>query len=343
MGKTNIEWTDKSWQPLVGCSPVSDGCDNCYAARDAAGRLQNHPDYAGLTEKGRYGVTRYNGKTRLLEKRLDQPLRWRKPCRIFVCSMGDLFHESVPFEYIGKVFAVMYAAHKHTFQVLTKRPTRMLEFLSEWNFSESMKWLLASKEINYRLGGRDPFNLWQDHPLPNVWLGVSAENQKTADSRVPLLLIAPAALRFVSVEPILGPVDLTRLHFEDITNVNALTGHHGVTLPLEGLGNSLDQVIVGGESGRCGRAMHPEWARSLQKQCADAGTAFFFKQWGRWYPDDRGGCMYMNNGYVESQMEGVEAELMTNYGGKSAAGDLLDGKQYHEFPEESNVASQAGL
>ena len=203
--KTPIEWTDATWNPITGCSLVSPGCTNCYAMRLAGSRLKNHWSRKGLTKPTEAGPV-WNGQVRFNEKWLDQPLRWSKPRRVFVCAHGDLFHEDIPDTWIDRVFAVMARADKHTFQVLTKRPTRMRDYLlGDWQDRNLPQWgkmtwagrRAGFEEMTRRLSG----------PLPNVWLGVSVEDQKRADERIPVLLDTPAAVRFISAEPLLGPVD----------------------------------------------------------------------------------------------------------------------------------------
>ena len=274
---TAIEWTDATWNPVTGCTKVSPGCANCYIERTPPMRA-----------KGRAFI-RGNIPVTLPPDRLDQPLHWRKPRRVFVVSMGDLFHEDVPWGFIADVWAVMRRARNHTFQVLTKRPERMLGFM---RWVESTNWALAE----VRQAGN-----W---PLPNVHLGVSVENQRMADERIPLLLETPAAVRFLSCEPLLGPLDLTLWMCEQ----------DPILAKIHGPRAKLDWVIVGGESGP-GRAerklvercMGPmtiigkpscrhhhacngtnwlpklealEWLRSIRDQCQAAGVPFFFKQWG---------------------------------------------------------------
>lgn len=297
MGKTSIEWTDASWNPVVGCTEVSPGCANCYAARLAATRLKNLPDYKGLTTIARVSneknaATRWTGEVRMLPDRLAEPLHWKKPRRIFVCDMGDLFHESVPDEFLYRLFAVMLATPRHTFQVLTKRPARMGDFMRKL----AAAWTFPRVPVTVSL------------PLPNVWLGVSVENQHFADERIPLLLSTPAAVRFLSCEPLLGPVDLRYLQPDREVEIDALKGTHGVHRPHSGENPRINWVICGGESGANARAMHPDWARSLRDQCVAAGVPFFFKQWGEW-----AGC-------------GIKF-------GKKKAGRLLDGREWNEFPQ----------
>lgn len=235
-GKTNIQWATDQWNPIVGCSVVSPGCTNCYAMRMAGTWLRGTEPYKGLTQDSKAGPV-WNGKVRLLEERLGDPLRWRAPKdgsrrRVFVNSMGDLFHEAVPEGWISRVFTVMALAPQHDFLVLTKRAERMREYIP-------------------RAG----------HPIPNVWLGVSAEDQTRADERIPLLLDTPAAVRFVSAEPLLGKLDLFRPGLS--------LGNHGV-----------NWVIVGGESGPGARPFDLAWARSIVAQCRSAGVPCFIKQLG---------------------------------------------------------------
>lgn len=211
---TKIEWTDATWNPVTGCSVVSPGCTNCYAMQLAGTRLKNHASRAGLTRESG-GRPKWTGEVRFNEQWLDQPLRWRKPRRIFVCAHGDLFHENVPDKWIDRIFAVMALCPQHTFQVLTKRAGRMREYCSDnlavrvqnavdnlepdgfWKFPGHEPWVISDFD---RDGGQDR--------LPNVWLGVSVEDQQRADERIPDLLATPAAIRFLSCEPLLGPIDL---------------------------------------------------------------------------------------------------------------------------------------
>ena len=252
--KSKIEWCDATWNPITGCSMVSEGCTNCYAMKLAAGRLRNHPSREGLTTNGKW-----NGKVRMNWDWLDQPRKWKKPRRIFVCAHGDLFHEDVPDVWIAKIWEVMEQCPQHQFQVLTKRPARMFEWVNH----------------QARIGRTE-----KNYPAPNIWLGTSAENQETADERIPYLLKTPAAVRFLSAEPLLGAIDLMMLHYDGTTNINALTGRHGLTMPLSGRGNKLDWVIVGGESGPGARECDFAHVRFLLQQCRHAMVLCFVKQLG---------------------------------------------------------------
>lgn len=265
---TTIEWTDATWNPVRGCSIVSEGCRNCYAMKQAHRFSGEGMPYEGLTELGPQGP-RWTGTIRLVPELLDAPLRWKTPRRIFVNSMSDLFHEDVPDEFIVSVFTVMAIAEKHTFQVLTKRPRRMLDLLSKWT-SEDLytAW--------HDFTGEPPeVSAW---PLPNVWLGVSVEDQKTADERIPILLQTPAAVRFVSAEPLLGPVDLQRS--DELAMVQCV--RNGSTIE-----RGIDWVIVGGESGPGARPCDVAWIRSIVEQCQAAAVPCFVKQLGS-HPFDDG-------------------------------------------------------
>lgn len=248
MAESSIEWTEHTWNPVTGCTKVSPGCKHCYA-EVMARRLQ---------AMGAQGYER-GFELSLHPERLAQPLRRKTPTVYFVNSMSDLFHEDVPDTYIDSVFAVMALAGHHTFQVLTKRSARMAEYsvalgtLAGFNRLE-----VAAQQLGFTLSnGETSIVPW---PIPNVWLGVSVEDRKYGVSRIADLQRAPAAVRFLSVEPLLedlGALDLSGLHW----------------------------VIVGGESGHGARPMHAEWADSIQKQASAQKVAFFFKQWGAWGPD----------------------------------------------------------
>lgn len=296
---TTIEWTDATWNPITGCSVVSPGCTNCYAMRLAGTRLKHTPSRAGLTQDTKAGPV-WNGQVRLNEQWLEQPLRWRRPRRIFVCAHGDLFHESVPDEWIDRVFAVMALSPQHTFQVLTKRAERMHAYLSRPSvevrigldatgivfdeYARNQRSQLG-KGVTLKASDINPGAL-EKWPLPNVWLGVSVEDQRRADERIPLLLRTPAAVRWLSCEPLLGRVDLCEsLGMWWNSTMQCFEGT-GERFNRRGYGGSLGiaWVVVGGESGPGARPMHPEWARSLRDQCVAAGVPFFFKQWGAFGP-----------------------------------------------------------
>lgn len=264
---SHIEWTDASWNCLAGCEAVSPGCANCYAATMTR-RLEamGQKDYAGLTT-----AKHFNGKVRCLPHKLDVPLKWRKPRRVFVNSMSDLFHEDVPDEFIDKVFAVMALCPQHTFQVLTKRPERMCQHMNGKYLTDGVESECCTF-LNAGLGKEPNPKAW---PLPNVWLGISAEDQQQADERIPWLLKTPAAVRFVSAEPLLGPIDFGN----DL--LPSLLSLRGCLKPdWTPRSDKVDWVIVGGESGSGARPCNLEWIRSIIGQCKAAGVACFVKQLG---------------------------------------------------------------
>ena len=243
--RSSIEWTDATWNVVTGCSRVSRGCENCYAERLAATRLRHHPSRRGLVdERGRW-----TGEVRLNEQWLDQPLRWQDPRRIFVAAHGDLFHESVPDAWIDAVVGVMHEATRHVYQLLTKRPGRARDYFAARGWSD----VVSGKLPRY------------------IHLGVSVEDQETADERIPVLLDIPAAVRWISAEPLLGQIEIDGL------------------LAGEGYPAGLDWVVAGGESGPGARPMDPSWPRTLRNQCICARVPFFFKQWGG-TTSKAGGC-----------------------------------------------------
>jgi protein gp37 len=250
---TRIEWTDSTWNPIRGCSRVSEGCRNCYAEAIAARFSKTGQAYEGLaTLKGL--DARWTGEVRLIETHLEDPIRWRKPRKIFVNSMSDLFHPGVKDEWLTEIFSVMARAPRHIYQILTKRPERMLEALTAG--AESVAAALFTNTFG------------QPWPPLNWWFGVSVEDHETATHRLPILAKCPAFVRFVSYEPALGPV-----HWE-----SALT--------LQEQRSAISWIIAGGESGTNARRMHPDWARSARQFCNDNHIAFFFKQWGEFHPNE---------------------------------------------------------
>jgi protein gp37 len=314
-----IEWTDSTWNPTTGCDQVSPGCDHCYALT-LAKRLKA----MGSPAYQQDGDPRTSGPGFALqvhEDRLDQPLRWTRPRTIFVNSMSDLFHPRVSDEFIARVFAVMAVAERHTFQVLTKRPKRMRALLNDAAWVEDVSFEILTLTVDWGnpepswMAGRDG-DWW---PLPNVWLGTSVEDQQRADERIPPLLDTPAAVRFLSCEPLLGPIDLTLGDWDGLPADDPI---------------GLHWVIVGGESGPGARPMHPAWVRQLRDQCITARTAFFFKQWGAWAPDTN---FEINGAHTIVPEHGEDRPFTRGWGvtrvGKHAAGRLLDGRSWDELPE----------
>jgi len=266
-GDSAIEWTDATWNPITGCDRISPGCDHCYALTLAArlkrmGQPRYQRDGDPRTSGPGFGLT-------LHPSALDVPLRWKKPRMVFVNSMSDLFHKDVPERYIQSVFGRMRAAHWHTFQVLTKRPKRMARMLASWEDYE---------------------------PLPNVWLGTSIESRGYV-RRADYLREAPAAVRFISAEPLLGPL-VYDWHLDDGTR--CWSDSDAPQLNLDG----IDWLIVGGESGAGFRPVDASWVRHLQWAAEEAGAAFFFKQWGGARPKSGGREL---DGRTWDEMPGVLA------------------------------------
>lgn len=333
--KSKIEWTEATWNPIRGCSRISEGCRNCYAEVTANRFKSEGQPYEGLIARS----GQWNGTIKFIDAGLHQPLRWRRPRMIFVNSMSDLFHENLHIEQIAKIFAVMCLAHWHTFQVLTKRAERMHEVLTNPEFYGKV--LKAADEIRtafpkINIGISDPII----NPPKNVWLGVSVEDQPTARSRIISLIRTPAALRWISAEPLIGPVDI-----EDLIKAS----NH--------LARGIDWVVVGGESvpGKSGhnslaRPMHPDWARALRDQCLKAGIPFFFKQWGSYsydYDRERDDPDWRDCSNVQrkpgrwvniSGHHGFHGERVhyAQYVGKKKSGRILDGRTWDEYP--SNTA-----
>jgi protein gp37 len=342
---TKIEWVrnadgsqGKTWNPIVGCSIVSPGCTNCYAMKMAA-RIEamgNQPRYAGTTRKVN-GNAIWTGKlAQAPESALLAPLKRKIPTVYFVNSMGDLFHEDCPDEDIDLVLAVAAMCSQHTLQILTKRATRMRVYMR----TPHRKQLIAervmdvsnmlAKDAGWKARIKlDDFSarFTGSGPFKNIWLGVSAERQQEANERIPELLATPAAVRFISAEPLLGPIDLSSLISADGEYIfDATSGQSGwrdgETWEPSGCGPKLDWVIVGGESGPGARPMHSAWARSLRDQCAAAGMPFFFKQWGEYgRVGDQAGVDHLPE----------DADVVTRVG-KKAAGRLLDGVQHNGMP-----------
>jgi protein gp37 len=282
---SKIQWTDRTWNPVRGCSIVSPGCVNCYAMKQAHRFSGQGQAYEGLTKLTKAGP-QWTGLIRV------EPARWKKPQRVFVNSMSDLFHERVPLQVVDQIFAVMAWCSQHTFQILTKRPARMRDYARELAGLEP-KWRAHRLASALGFGGKFSQSTTADlqWPLPNVWLGVSAEDQQRAYERIPLLLQTPAAVRFVSAEPLLGPIDLEAVPLPG--GAEKWYGLKGVAQPIGEKDSEpddwkywtrresrLDWVIVGGESGSRARPCDVEWIRSIVAQCRSASVPVFVKQLG---------------------------------------------------------------
>lgn len=361
MNDSLIEWTSKTWNPITGCPrpKVSPGCAHCYAERVMNTRLRHLPRYQGDDEP--FQALTFH------DDRLFQPLRRKKPTRIFVCSMGDLFHELADDEWIAEIFTVMALCPQHTFLLLTKRPERLRDFITGEENDGGLMLSEAMDRICPKAGiSRDGISIpW---PLPNVWLGVTVCNQAEAAAKLPVLLQTPAAKRFVSVEPMLGAINLRMAYPEDYMHCT-LCGWHGYsdelvrktvgiyeeeycpdcqndgTFALDyphedselALGG-LDWVICDGETGPGARPMHPDWVRSLRDQCKASRSQpipFFFKSWGEWLP--RSACPdgFDDGAYpwtgVAMRPQTPDSEVTFRVG-KRRSGHLLDGVEWNEVP-----------
>lgn len=259
---SKIEWTEATWNVATGCTKVSDGCLHCYIERTPPFRMAHR----GFDKEGIGGST----GVVLHDERLHQPFHWRKPRRIFVCSLADLFHDSVPDLFIAKVWATMARTPQHTYQVLTKRPARMRSLLSSHDFTLAVEAVCGHRDWSW--------------PLPNVWAGVSAESQKWADIRIPHLLDTPAAVRWVSAEPLLEPIDFDRWLHHDVavrTEVGARC-YCGAWMNADGdcPTGRLGWVVCGGESGLGARLCDPDWLERIVADCEDASVPVLVKQLG---------------------------------------------------------------
>lgn len=336
--RTHIEWTcgddgspGATWNVADGCTRMSEGCEHCYIERQPPFRIE-HRRFDGTGIGSTTGV-------RLHPQRLAFPLSWAKPMRIFVCSLADLFHKDIPDEYIAKVWAVMALAPRHTFIVLTKRHDRMRSLIGSPRFSGlvylAINSMVATGGGQYRIADQtimaalDGFARGNFMVLPNVWLMVTAENEKWLRSRGDALRQTPAAVRGLSVEPLLEPI-----HDADLYG--------------------FDWMIVGGESGPDSRPMHPDWARSLRDQCQAAGVAFWFKQWGDWVPEslllhrDKAPAALLStagrfrplvHGKPEQAPLEPEGDITIRRVGKKTAGHVLDGRIWDQFPRPSSATT----
>jgi protein gp37 len=340
---SKIEWTDATWNVVTGCEKVSPGCDNCYAETFAE-RWRGIPGHHFETG---FDVT-------LRPERLALPLKWRKKKRVFVNSMSDLFHKDIPDEYIARTFAVMALTPQHTYQILSKRHGRMRSLLNDLctcgnghvpgvHFRSAMAWAVSKANPDRIPGVPDDaeqrvYNApW---PLKNVWLGVSVEDQKRADLRIPALVATPAAVRFLSCEPLLGPVWISDYVWQSCPCCEGEGNHDEVCAPCadnrceSGHIRKLDWVIVGGESGRGARPMAPQWATSLRDQCKQDHVPFFFKQFGEYAPT---GYLVIGATSKGTLLAGDPVDDMGHRVelarvGKKNAGRVLDGRTHDAFP-----------
>ena len=354
--RTPIEWTGDTWNPIVGCSLQSPGCTHCYAMRVAArlaaislayeakhGTPGPLAHYRGTTTKVK-GKAVWTGAINVAPDDIFlAPMRRKKPTTYFVNSMSDLFHPDVPIEVVDRVFATMAQCPQHVFQILTKRPDLMRAYITAAGRAGSSYWLeVAGCMLVEALEGAPP----PPWPLPNVWLGTSVEDQTRAHERIPDLLNTPAAVRWLSCEPLLGALDLTRICLvpklplgkKAGIHIDALRGRYVESgMPYVGdwdvnrpypegaTARSLDWIVAGGESGPQARAMHPDWARGLREQCGATCVPFFFKQHGDWVSVSE----VEGKGRHHQFPDGATVRRV----GKKKAGRLLDGVLHDEMPE----------
>lgn len=337
MKEHKIQWLNlpgyngETWNPIVGCSKVSEGCRNCYAEKMANRMsyllgskgndiLDTWVAYSDAIENGKW-----NGKTTLVKSQLTKLLSWKTPRIVFVCSMGDLFHESIPFEWTDQIFKLMYKAKQHKFIILTKRPKQMIEYF---------KWV----------GDRAGCTIYDMVPKKdsNLIFGVSVEDQKTADQRIPLLLYLPVKNRMISIEPMLGPVDLTPFlplaPKGETLRTDQYLEKEGCSFPQQGEMSEgqrgLSWVICGGESGHGARPMHPDWVRSVRDQCHEAGVPFFFKQWGEYLPQCQAHA-FERDRQVQFQSPHNPDKMNTYFKlGKHRTSNLLDGVKHENYPAQ---------
>ena len=315
MAKTNIEWATHSLNPIRGCTRVSEGCRNCYAERQAIRQAGKGGAYEGTVRSTKNGP-RWTGQLRFAEDQLLKLQHWRKPRRIFLGSMSDLFHEEVRTEWLIKIFNEIEIHGQHTYIVLTKRPKSMYRFLRLW----------GPREAPRRSWDSWPEFIPSSRPLSHVWFGVSVENEATASERLPFLrmLSAQGYTTWVSYEPALRPVNWSQ-HLA----------------PME-----INWLVCGGESGPGARPMHPDWARAARDFCARWGVPYFFKQYGHWAPCSVAGsertadkALYVSpSGKTRPASTGARAGATTMQPvGKKAAGRLLDGREWNQYPSQGGV------
>lgn len=349
MADTKIEWSDKVWNCIRGCSIVSDGCRFCYAMRQAHRFNFEGGPYQGLTVLTSTGP-KWNGDVTLLPDKLGDPMRWKKPARIFVNSMSDVFHEGVDDSFIDRIFGVIQLCPQHIFQILTKRPERMMQYMNEPGRGGKVMEAAAREafdqdtlvsrhgklpetaeyhwEASNQLGQSVITVKTGTWPPPNAWLGTSVENQKTFVERMEYLVATKASVRWLSVEPLLGPIDASVVIHPSgwVATAYALANTHW--------------VVVGGESGPGARPMHPEWACTLRDQCNTRGIPYFFKQWGDWSPQAANG--FTQWPVIEPNKpvllpahpgrQGQDSHQVMVRLGKHKAGRVLDGREWNEYP-----------
>ncbi len=322
---SKIEWTGLTWNCVTGCNKISPGCRSCYAEVMHRRLMTLKPEkYSRPFNDGAFPYP----------DALAEPFERKKPTVYFLPSMSDLFHKNIPLDYIAQVWAVMFLNPHHTFQVLTKRADRLP--LLDSNEFKFLFWKYCNQLHDKFIQHLESAMYFEEEqfdalPLPNVWLGTSCEDQKHADERIPFLIKTPAAIRFLSCEPLIGPINLREVKPERWNPerppycwIDSLD-KHPIGSPDKPF---IDWVIAGGESGHTARPMHPNWARSLRDQCAAAGVPFFFKQWGEWLHESQGADIYGTKGVIQIGPGNNRFKKL----GKGKSGNFIDGKQHLEFP-----------
>ena len=329
---SNIEWTGKTVNPLIGCTKKSAGCEHCYAIKEAWIH-SHHPNetfrkrYDGTVHETAGGKLNWTGKINYDIDIFARVLKNKKPTMYFPNSMSDIFHESLSIDIIAEIYAIMFLAHWHTFQVLTKRADKMHAVLTSEEFKLKL-WAACNRMHHLYIKPLEQplyfdVEVFQELPLKNVWQIVSVEDQKTLDERLPHLLKTPAAVRGLSCEPLLGSITF-RPKADTMEQMMQLMDEGVASKPI--MLSGIDWVICGGESGSNSTPMHPDWARYLRDQCNTMGVAFFFKQWGEYWPGEQGRI------YRAKTIDFTDGQPMVRTG-KKKAGRVLDGRLWDEMPK----------
>jgi protein gp37 len=324
--QTKIEWTDSTWNPIRGCTRVSEGCRNCYAERVAARFSQKGKPYEGFAI-WKAGEPRWTGKIEFIDSHLHDPLRWKEPRKIFVNSMTDPFHPGVTETWLDSIFAVMALSDWHIHQMLTKRVKRMMEYTRSVGQISACDILQArvarfAEAIAIERGEKTTSPYWdtwlENWPLKNIWLGASAEDQPNYDYRRDDLENTAAAVIWWSLEPLLGPI----------------------TLNLDSCKRLPDWIVVGGESGPDARPMHPKWPRDIRDECRRAGVPLFFKQWGEFAPHRDENfpqvSISVDGQTSTTRVQNADWQIMSKVG-RARAGHKLDGQEWKEFPKVKDL------
>ncbi len=336
MGDSAIKFCTRTWNPMVGCDDELQCFARCWARR-LANRFAANPKLSD-EYRDRYRKA-FTVGPQLFHERLDEPFKWRKPQVVFVCSQGDLFHPDVRDGYIWNVFQRMAACQQHIFLVLTKRPERMADVVGRINYITPDDLPHLDLPSCSFWATQKPYICKDTIPVPNVWLGVSVEDQATADDRIPKLLAIPAAHHWVSVEPMIGPVDIKDILYGCPEQDQEYGDWYQTIQPP-------DWIVCGGESGTGPRPMHPDWPRKIRDDCEAAGVPFMFKQWGEWAPYElkpsweggnlprdlkSGRVVQLRNDLVEDG-HFRSGDVYLERVGKKKAGNVINGRIWDQTP-----------